>query len=124
MLCLLLIFSGSYETFGVRDKKNNPGQLVLLGGEIGLPYDLANTLNNPLGKALGTFSALSIAVLFYGSILWMPFIVFSSNRKKRDTESWYDLPFQFSIEDGFRLFNEKDISCRKRAVYYIIHNTE
>ena len=46
---------------------DNAGQIIELGVEFGLPYDLATALENPLGRAL---SAISVAAggLSFGAV--------------------------------------------------------
>ena len=111
-LLFLSSLSGSLLSSSSQTRKN-PGQQIFLGIEIGLPYDLANTLTNPLGLALTSASVLAMAALFFMSVLWVPYQMLT-NRQKRDTDS--HLPHPFHLEDGFWFLHEEDMSCRKRAV--------
>jgi len=98
--------------------RKNPGQQIFLGLEIGLPYDLANTLTNPVGLALTSVSVLAMAVMFFMSVLWVPYQMLT-NRQKRDTDN--TLHNLFHLGDGFRFLQEEDMSCRKRVVCDIHH---
>jgi hypothetical protein len=120
LVCLILSMSlflsslsGSLLSSSSQIRKN-PGQQIFLGIEIGLPYDLANTLTNPVGLALTSTSVLAMAALFFMSVLWVPYQIMT-NRQKRDIDNI--LPHPFHLEDGFWFLQEEDMSCRKRAVF-------
>jgi len=96
------------------DISQNRGQQVFVGLEIGLPYDLANTLNNPLGEALTAVSVLAVAAIFFFSILWVPYSTMGlQGRRRRSAESRSTL---FHVEDGLWLLQDENVSCRKRVV--------
>ena len=97
--------------------RENSGQEVLVGLEIGLPYNLANTLTNPLGQTLSAVSVVILAIFFFTNILWLSYLtsIGPQGRRKRSTENtsppWYDL------EDGVWLLPQETMPCRKRVVF-------
>jgi len=89
------------------------GQQIFLGFEIGLPYDLANTLDNPLGRALSSLSVFALAALFFISVVWVPMSsLHNPTRSKRDDES--QMHNIHSLDTG--ILSQLDAPCRKRAV--------
>merc|ERR1712179_733392 len=98
--------------------RENPGQAVFLGLEIGLPYNLAYTLSNPLGQALSAVSVVTLAVFFFMNMLWLSYLASSDvpqGRRKRSTNN--TSPPLFDLEDGGVWFLPKDsLPCRQRVV--------
>ena len=122
LLILLIISPSLFFSSGDLFTKGpaNPGQQVFVGIEFGLPYDLANTLSNPLGRTLTSLSVLGIAVFFFMGLLIVPyqmmFATFESSERTKRAASWSSFPHLMHIKDGFWLIQEEDMSCRKRAV--------
>jgi hypothetical protein len=49
--------------------RRNPGQLVTAAVEFGLPYNLAHTLENPLGQTLTALSVVGVSIVFLLGVL-------------------------------------------------------
>ena len=97
--------------------RENPGQAVFLGLEIGLPYNLANTLSNPLGQALSAVSVVTLAVFFFMNMLWVSFLASSDvpqGRGKRSTKN--SSPPLFDLEDGVWFLPKDSLPCRQRVI--------
>jgi len=111
----------------------------MVGMEFGLPFDMANTLNNPVGRTLtaasivglSIFLALGVVLVPYNMIMdvldpegLFPGPALKSGRKKRsileesnhivrdEYFSYENLPQLFDIEDAFSFFGELEESCR------------
>eukprot|EP00092_Neocalanus_flemingeri_P027643 GFUD01029998.1.p1 GENE.GFUD01029998.1~~GFUD01029998.1.p1 ORF type:complete len:215 (-),score=22.53 GFUD01029998.1:62-706(-) len=106
--------------------KFKSGQHIFVGLEIGIPYDLANTLSNPLARTLTSLSVLGIGAFFLMGLLIVPYHMVSNlldpfatfeapGRKKRAT-GWNALPNLLHLKDGFWFLQEGETSCRKRVV--------
>jgi len=118
-------------------------QLVMVGMEFGLPFDMANTLNNPVGRTLtaasivglSIFLALGVVLVPYNMIMdvldpegLFPGPALKSGRRKRsileesnhivrdEYFSYENLPQLFDIEDAFSFFGELEESCRNRLI--------
>jgi len=97
--------------------RENPGQAVFLGLEIGLPYNLAYTLSNPLGQALSAVSVVTLAVFFFMNMLWLSYLASSDvpqGRRKRSTNN--TSPPLFDLEDGVWFLPKDSLPCRQRVV--------
>ena len=97
--------------------KDNPGQQVFVGLEIGLPYNLANTLNNPLGQALSAVSVVTLAVFFFMNIVWLSYLASSDGPQRRSIRSAENTsPPWFDLEDGGWLLPQDTMPCRQRVI--------
>jgi len=113
LVCLSSALIWNEKSNSLVGKSKKTGQQIFLGFEIGLPYDLANTLDNPLGRALSSLSVFTLAALFFISVVWVPMSsLHNSARSKRDDEQ--QMRYILSLDDG--ILSQLDAPCRKRAV--------
>ena len=79
------------------------GQLVMVGVEWGLPYNLASSLANPLGPALASLSLGALAVTFLLALVRGALALFhleTGGRRRREV-GWADLSSFLDLEHGF-----------------------
>ncbi|XP_023337948.1 uncharacterized protein LOC111708719 [Eurytemora carolleeae] len=113
-------------------------QLMMIGLEFGMPFDIANTLSNPLGRTLTSLSLVGVSIFLALGIVLVPYNmvanfldpegVFSApallavRRKRsilkesRPPPSYGTIHDYLDIEDGFSLLGENEPACRRRLV--------
>jgi len=111
-------------------------QLIMMNVEFGIPYDLANTLTNPLGKTLTVVSVIGVSIFLALGLVLIPYntivdildpdglfpgaLLFQRRKKRSLSEkarpSFGYFPSLLEIEDAFSLFDERDGNCRKRLI--------
>jgi len=133
LLTSLLLIKGNEKTHKNGFKKPDTKQLIMVGVEFGIPFDIANTLTNPLGRTLTSLSLVGISVFLALGIVMVPYDIVAdvldpdglfsaaslvSGRKKRSLlerrtpPSLSSITSLLDIEDGFSLLGETDPACR------------
>lgn len=141
---LVILWLFSLPCLGIKSPSEHgrSDQIMTASIEFGLPYDLANTLENPLGRSMTALSLLGVAVAFIVGLVQTallheqgrsdfgprlrtspggsrrgPFVAPPPGLgRKRRSVTWSELPGLLDLDHGFTFLQVEGTSCRRKLV--------
>jgi len=93
----------------------NDGQVISVGLEFGLPYDIASVLENSMGHTLTVVSLVGVGLVLLVSLVFqmeVPLII-DHKRSRRSTKGKHTM---LSLNPGLRILGVKKVPCKKKLV--------